>query len=89
MPFSPAVIGGNMFQIIRLEEVHTKLVAIEADTPEEAEKIAERLYSDGVIDADGDLSFTAKAEGNTVATYIGAISAAYEVIAKETIKNWE
>ena len=78
-----------MFQIIRLEEVHTKLVAIEADTPEEAEKIAERLYSDGVIDADGDLSFTAKAEGNTVATYIGAISAADEVIAKETIKNWE
>lgn len=78
-----------MFQIIRLEEVHTKLVAIEADTPEEAAKIAERLYSDGVIDADGDLSFTAEAEGNAVTTYIGATSAADEVITAKTIKDWE
>lgn len=78
-----------MFQIIRLEEVHTKLVAIEADTPEEAAKIAERLYSDGVMDADGDLSFTAEAEGNAVTTRDEATRAADEVITKEVAKNWE
>ena len=78
-----------MFQIIGLEEVHTKLVAIEAETPEEAEKIAERLYSDGVIDADGDFSFTAETEGNAVATHDEATRAADEVITKETAKNWE
>lgn len=78
-----------MFQIIRLEEVHTKLVAIEADTPEEAEKIAEKLYSDGVIDADGDFSFTVETEGTTVATRDEATRTADEVITKETAKNWE
>ena len=78
-----------MFQIIRLEEIHTKLVAIEAETPKEAEKIAEKLYSDGVIDADGDLSFTAESEGNAVATHDEAISTADEVITKEIEKNWE
>ena len=78
-----------MFQIIRLEEVHTKLVAIEADTPEEAAKVAERLYSDGVIDADGDLSFSAEAEGDAVATHDEAISTADEVITAKTIKDWE
>lgn len=78
-----------MFQIIRLEEVHTKLVAIEADTPEEAAKIAERLYSDGVIDADGDLSFSAEAEGDAVTTHNEAISTADEVITAKIIKDWE
>lgn len=78
-----------MFQIIRLEEVHTKLVAIEAETPEEAEKIAEMLYSDGVIDADGDLSFTTETEGNAVATRDEATRTADEIITKEIVKNWE
>ena len=55
-----------MFHIIRVEEVRSKLFAIQADTPEKAEAIVQRLFNGGAISADAESSVTVEYEDYSV-----------------------
>lgn len=52
----------KVFYVIRAEEVRTKLFAIQADTPEKAEAIVQRLLNEGAISADAESSVAVEYE---------------------------
>ena len=48
----------KVFHVVRVEEVRTKLFAIQADTPKRAEANVQRLFNEGAISVDAESSVT-------------------------------
>ena len=76
-----------MYHIIRITEKYSEAFAIEADSPEKAKRIAEKLYDKGIISANADLSRKLEYEDKSVETLVEAVAASDKVLQEYDIRK--